>query len=406
MIVIMSIDINKMLSIFISFIFMSSLYLVNIEISKALFSDETDIIYVGGSGVGNYSKIQDAINNASDGNIIYVFSGYYPENIVIDKKIKLIGENKYDTTLDGCRKNDTLTIVSEGVKISGFTVKNSSYEKSKWWKAGIRVVKSDVTISNNIIMDNMLGVYCKQTLNLTIIDNVFHGDGIVFYPYDNYDSTRPILEKKYFIHNIKNNTVNGKSLLYYVDINDYEIPADIGQLIAVGCNDIRIRNTSFINTDFMVILVDCSNCLIENSYFSENDGELSLLGCNDNVIRNNTISNNFHGLLLDYKSTGNLVINNHFSNNLFCGVICEYFSNKNYIYNNDFVNNFKNAYLIQSFRNKWLNNYWDNWIGFEYTIFSFLPKLIVGRINNEHNKIPLINFDLNPVNTPYFPEIS
>ena len=30
-------------------------------------------LYVGGTGEGNYTKIQDAIDNASDGDTVYVF---------------------------------------------------------------------------------------------------------------------------------------------------------------------------------------------------------------------------------------------------------------------------------------------------------------------------------------------
>ena len=38
-------------------------------------------LYVGGSGPGNFSKIQDAVDNTSDGDIVFVYSGFYQENI-------------------------------------------------------------------------------------------------------------------------------------------------------------------------------------------------------------------------------------------------------------------------------------------------------------------------------------
>ena len=54
-----------------------------------------NILYVGGSGPGNYSKIQDAIDNASDGDTVFVFndSSPYNENIIVNKQISLIGED-------------------------------------------------------------------------------------------------------------------------------------------------------------------------------------------------------------------------------------------------------------------------------------------------------------------------
>ena len=49
-------------------------------------------LYVGGNGLNNYSKIQDAIDNASDGDTVFVYSGIYYELIDINKSIYLIGE--------------------------------------------------------------------------------------------------------------------------------------------------------------------------------------------------------------------------------------------------------------------------------------------------------------------------
>jgi len=46
-----------------------------------------DTLYVGGSGFGNYSTIQDAVDNASSGDTVYVYddSSPYIENVVVDK---------------------------------------------------------------------------------------------------------------------------------------------------------------------------------------------------------------------------------------------------------------------------------------------------------------------------------
>jgi hypothetical protein len=43
-------------------------------------------LYVGGDGLGNYSNIQDAIDNAMDGDTVFVYNGTYNqnENIKID----------------------------------------------------------------------------------------------------------------------------------------------------------------------------------------------------------------------------------------------------------------------------------------------------------------------------------
>ena len=65
-------------------------------------------LYVGGTGPENYTFIQDAVNDSSNGDTIFVFSGTYYENVVINKSIKLIGEDKNTTIIFGKKINDTI----------------------------------------------------------------------------------------------------------------------------------------------------------------------------------------------------------------------------------------------------------------------------------------------------------
>ena len=58
-------------------------------------------LYVGGSGTGNYSSIQRAIDNANDGDTVFVYSGTYYEYINVNKSINLIGENNIKTIING-----------------------------------------------------------------------------------------------------------------------------------------------------------------------------------------------------------------------------------------------------------------------------------------------------------------
>ena len=58
----------------------------NIQINDSEKNSRGNILYVGGSGPGNYSKIQDAIDDASDGDTVFVFNGIYYENVWIDEK--------------------------------------------------------------------------------------------------------------------------------------------------------------------------------------------------------------------------------------------------------------------------------------------------------------------------------
>jgi len=116
-------------------------------------------LYVGGSGPGNYTRIQDAINASSDGDTVFVFSGFYQEGgiVVIDRKyINIIGEDKNTTIIDGCEKGWVFRIDNTisgsddtHIKISGLTIQNAS--------VGIYVYTDNNTINDNIIQNNVLG---------------------------------------------------------------------------------------------------------------------------------------------------------------------------------------------------------------------------------------------------------
>ncbi len=86
-------------------------------------------LYVGGMEPGNYSCIQDAIDNASSGDIILVFNGSYHENINVDKEliIQSVSQNPSDTIVSASNANeDVFYITSDNVSIRGFTINNEN----------------------------------------------------------------------------------------------------------------------------------------------------------------------------------------------------------------------------------------------------------------------------------------
>jgi len=57
-------------------------------------------LYVGGNSPGNYTTIQSAINTANPGDTIFVYSGTYYENVLVNKTLNLFGENKDITIIN------------------------------------------------------------------------------------------------------------------------------------------------------------------------------------------------------------------------------------------------------------------------------------------------------------------
>ncbi|MHC4537296.1 MAG: pectinesterase family protein, partial [Planctomycetota bacterium] len=67
-------------------------------------------IVVDINGSGEYTSIHEAIDNADDGDTIYVLAGVYYENIIINKTITLIGNGSINTIINGSENGDVILI--------------------------------------------------------------------------------------------------------------------------------------------------------------------------------------------------------------------------------------------------------------------------------------------------------
>jgi len=133
-------------------------------------------LFVGGSGPNNYTTINQAYENSSSGNTIYVYGGTYYENLSILQTITLKGENRSNTTIDGCEADDVIYIgfAAPSVNISGFKIQNASNGHS-----GIDINNDYINIYDCIFTDNDRGILLQLWPDhCTIHDNVFYKNGI------------------------------------------------------------------------------------------------------------------------------------------------------------------------------------------------------------------------------------
>ncbi|MCD6411333.1 MAG: right-handed parallel beta-helix repeat-containing protein, partial [Thermoplasmata archaeon] len=170
-------------------------------------SNGAKVLYVGGSGPGNYSRIQDAINDANDGDTVFVYddSSPYHESIVVNKSINLIGENKNTTIIDGSGYWNGIIISADRVNVSGFKIINFGYGYGQG--AAISVRSSYCCIKDNIVMDNPgdgIQVFygsCNLISNNDVINN--RGEGINI-----YKSDKNLIDHNYIESNYRGVFVN------------------------------------------------------------------------------------------------------------------------------------------------------------------------------------------------------
>ena len=193
----------------------------------------------------DYPTIQEAINMASPGDTIFVRAGIYYENVVVNKTVSLVGEDKETTIIDAGR-GFGVKVVANDTRVSGFTVYNST----GYWPDGAIVIRGfDNVISNNIVIDSRTGIVLWSGGNNTLEDNmivgnlptsiglvigrsgnnIFRNNALVNNSYCNL----MLSEVAYFPWYVQNidisNTVNGKPIVYLFEKQNMTISPDTSQ---------------------------------------------------------------------------------------------------------------------------------------------------------------------------------
>ena len=333
-------------------------------------------LYVGGSGEGNYTSIQDAIDNSSDGDTVFVYddSSPYYENVMVSKSIYLVGENRNTTIIDGNYGRNVVNLSVDRVTINGFTIKNSGDEY--FTDAGITIYSNFNTIKNNIISNNENGIYLLDSEFNTINDNIITSN--------NYEGI--------FLWS-SNNTISGNNISSNRNYGIRILDCKNNMII----NNIIKRNGYWGDWIWSGSGVDISNSS-SNTISSNEISKNCLFGIflshhsNYNIIKGNKITNHISlsGIELQFYSNNNIIEGNTISKNL--GGIYIADSNNNTIIKNNFFNNKPNA-IFGDCTNIWKNNYWNR--------PRILPKLIFGMVKiNSRYKLQ-INIDWHPAKEPY-----
>ncbi len=237
---------------------------------------ENNIIYVNDDNINGpwqgtlnfpYLKIQDAINNSSDYDIINVFDGVYKENLIINKKLCISGNNFNNTIIDGQFNNNCILINSDNVSITNFTIRNSGGVE----KDTAILIDSDFNlVSNCVIYNTKNGIINYKGYN-NINNCSFRRNGIAF---SSIESFNTLIENCSFNHNSIginiDNSIDQKISFCYLYSN------------GVSC---------FINGSKEIEL---SHCNISNNCV--NIGGLFIIASRNIVIKDSNINHNGVGI--------------------------------------------------------------------------------------------------------------
>ena len=327
-----------------------------LEQSNTISNGKT--LYVGGSGPGNYTKIQDAIDDASDGDTVFVYNGTYVEHLIVDKSINLFGENKKTVVIQSYfLGNDEWSIIQvkdNNVSFCEFTIK---YDNITEWCFKICGVK--ITSNNNFLVNNIISGKLNHGMRLT-------------------------------------NSYSNKIVNNIVEINGTAIRLENSN------NNSFTNNILQTNSNGFYLLCASNNIFSKNKISAWHDGVITYKSKSNNFTFN-TFYRCKNGIYLYRHSNSTLISSNIFKRNLIGVTI--HGSNLNDICYNNFILNIIPARFISrsdnDTQNNWSKNYWQR--------PRVRPKIIPGAfwIYKPHIKlrIPRFNVDYFPAQEPYDIEV-
>lgn len=331
-------------------------FLLGLLLLQTTFTTARTIIVAPATKI---ASLKQALEIARNGDTILVKKGnYVSENTIINKEVIVKGEGF--PVLDARFREEVVTITADNVVFDGFTIKNSKVGSMRDF-AGIRLFQvSNVTVSNNKLVNNYFGIYLSEAHHSKVINNQItgtfklqnsgngihlwqcsgnlirgnqvtgHRDGIYFEFVKKSRIEHNLTEKngRYGLHfmfsdddlyqnNTFKNNASGVAVMYSKRItmvnNLFEDNwgSSIYGLLLKDISDSRITGNRFHRNTSGVYMEGTTRILVEKNDFRNNGWGLRILAnCDGSTIR----TNNFIGNSFDVTTNGSLNLN-HFNEN-------------------------------------------------------------------------------------------
>ena len=315
------------------------------------------------------TSIRKAIELAKERDTILVQQGIYKEgNIIVNKNIILLGQNY--PVLDGEKKFEILTVSGINIRIKGFQLQNCGQSAMNDY-ASIKLIDSkNIMIEDNRVINSFFGIHVSNSSFVTIRHNTISGS-----PTSEQNTGNGIHLWKCNHALIDNNYVTGhRDGIYFEFVTESIIQNNLSEknirygLHFMFSNSDDYLNNTFNNNGAGVAVMYSHKVKMDGNTFEMNWGPSSygilLKDISDSYIRNNTFYKNSVGIHMEGSSRIN-AFKNIFKENGWAIKVQASCDDNNFYQNNFYGNSFDIATNGTMMLNKFYNNYWDKYEGYD-----------------------------------------
>ena len=317
----------------------------------------------------NLNSITEALKIANDYDTIIIKSGKYAEgNIIVDKKITIIGEGFPE--VDAIGDGEIFTIKSNDVHISGFVIKNSGVSFLEE-NAGVRLDEvKNCFITNNKFINNFFAIYIAKSADCVISNNYI--EGVKRREANSGNGIHLWYCRNITIHD--NKILNHRDGIYFEFVRKGKIYSNQSEsnlrygLHFMFSDSCEYTGNSFVNNGAGVAVMYTKNVLMYENNFYHNWGSASygilLKDISDSRIEKNIFDENSIGLYMEGCSRITIEKNNFMKNGWALKLMAN--SMENYFYDNNFVaNSFDISTNSRQNFNTFEKNYWADYEGYD-----------------------------------------
>lgn len=222
------------------------------------------------TGDGPKATIQNGIDTADDNGTVYVASGTYKENLLINKNLILLGEDLDSTIIDGDHKSSVLSFYGQNLVpekftmvLSGFTITNGKFT----YGGGLYLYEGTAALANLLVTNNQA-------------TGGNHNGGGIYAAYG----------KVYA--DVNSVTVKGN---YHLGLDNIQVPDEVqGNITYVDLNEKLLRSQNILGS---TMVRQGSPQLLENLLTTEDDSSIAET---NQVIAANTVEMQPTGMPINY----------------------------------------------------------------------------------------------------------
>jgi len=365
---------------------------------------------VDDDGPADFTSVQDAINAASDGDTIQVRAGTYYENLVVNKTVSLVGENRSTTIIYGDGTRAVILATGNCFVVRDFTIQNGTSGIYLRHSNGSVIRENNVNINhwgpaigvvyclNTFIINNTVNNNSHPTSSEILVDGISLGGSTKCLLSGNdvtnnsgrgislVESSNNVLRHnnmsdnhcnflvwgdslEHYIQDIdSSNTVDGKPIYYLINQKSFTVNQSthpsLGYLALVNSTNVVVEDLKPQNNGLSVFFAYTTDSIVRNVSTINYWFGIGLACSYNCSVQCSMATNNYgDGILLWHSSNCSVSLNN-VTNSGYGISLGE--SQSNFIYHNNFINNTEQVEIGLGYYNTWDGgypsggNYWSD----------------------------------------------